>query len=232
MITPDSSTPPEYESLHESLVHAGVVLALPELHGGICGALCAGGTDAAQRWLDDAVLDDQSGAHDPARLAPVRTALGELADASFATLEGASLTFQPLLPNDDAPLDEQVQALAAWCQGFLAALGENAPGVVEPRASGTRGPSATRGGGERAAAKSGADAGRDAGADSGGAPAELAEILADFAEISRAGLTDDDAVDRDQADFALAELKEYMRMSAQIVFEELRPLRAARASVH
>jgi uncharacterized protein YgfB (UPF0149 family) len=228
MITPDSATPPEYESLHESLVHAGVVLALPELHGGICGALCAGGTDAAQRWLDDAVLDDQSGEHDPASLAPVRTALGELADASFATLEGASLTFEPLLPNDDAPLDEQVQALAAWCQGFLAALGENAPEVVEPRASGTRGQAATRTGRERSAA----NAGTEAGADSGGAPAELAEILADFAEISRAGLTDEDAADRDQADFALAELKEYTRMSAQIVFEELRPLRDARASVH
>jgi uncharacterized protein YgfB (UPF0149 family) len=61
---------------------------------------------------------------------------------------------------------------------------------------------------------------------------EVREILADFSEISRAGLDDDDTADRNASDFALAELKEYTRMSAQIVFEELRPLRAARALVH
>jgi uncharacterized protein YgfB (UPF0149 family) len=114
------------------------------------------------------------------------------------------LSFEPLLPNDDAPLAEQAQALAAWCQGFLAALGESAPEVARE--------SAPRPAAER---------------DSQEVQANLAEILADFAEISRAGVSDDDAADRDQADFALAELKEYTRMSAQIVFEELRARREA-----
>jgi uncharacterized protein YgfB (UPF0149 family) len=230
MITPGSPTPQEYESLHESLVHAGLVLALPELHGGICGALCAGGTDAALHWLDGAFLDDRSADDDAASLAAARNALNELVDASFTTLEGESLTFEPLLPNDDAPLDEQVQALAAWCQGFLAALGESAPEVVEPRPSGKRGRAAKGVVGAPSAAERAAASAAEGGA--APPPAELAEILADFTEISRAGLTDEDASDRDQADFALAELKEYIRMSAQIVFEELRPLRAARVLVH
>jgi uncharacterized protein YgfB (UPF0149 family) len=51
--------------------------------------------------------------------------------------------------------------------------------------------------------------------------------LRDFAEISRAGLSDDEAEGRDNPDFALAEIHEYVRVSAQIVFEELTPLRAA-----
>ena len=202
MTTPGSHTSLEYDALHDSLVHAGVVLALPELHGAICGALCAGGTEAALGWLEQAIADDQADDVDPLSLVPVRDSLHELVDASFRELEGDSLSFEPLLPNDDAPLPDQVQALAAWCQGFLAALGESAPEIAresQPRSAAER--------------------------DSQQAQTNLAEILADFAEISRAGLSDDEAADRDQADFALAELKEYTRMSAQIVFEELRPRR-------
>jgi uncharacterized protein YgfB (UPF0149 family) len=212
--TPGSHTPFEYDALHDSLAHAGVVLALPELHGAICGALCAGGTEAARRWLEQAVADDEAGM-ETSSLAPVRDSLRELVDASLRELEGDSLAFEPLLPNDDAPLAEQVQALAAWCQGFLAALGEAAPDIA--------------GGGPRAERSPASEARPEAERDSQDARANVAEIIADFAEISRAGLTDDDASDRDQADFALAELKEYARMSAQIVFEELRPLRDARS---
>ncbi|HEX5046558.1 MAG TPA: UPF0149 family protein [Gammaproteobacteria bacterium] len=221
MTTPGSHTPFEYDALHDSLVHAGVVLALPELHGAICGALCAGGAEAALRWLEQAFADDgfdDRGGDEagPSSLLPVRDSLRALVDASLRELEGDSLAFEPLLPNDDAPLAEQVHALAAWCQGFLAALGESAPEIG----------GGGRAHGERSAAS---EARPSAEGGSQAADANLAEILADFAEISRAGLTDDEAADRDQADFALAELKEYARMSAQIVFEELRPLRDARS---
>ena len=59
---------------------------------------------------------------------------------------------------------------------------------------------------------------------------ELAEILADFAEISRAGADDEERANRDAADFALAELKEYVRVGVQLAFEELRGRRAVAAS--
>ena len=55
------------------------------------------------------------------------------------------------------------------------------------------------------------------------------EILRDFAEISRAGLSDDEAAGHDEPDFALAEIHEYVRVSVQIVFEELGAVRAAAA---
>ncbi len=47
----------------------------------------------------------------------------------------------------------------------------------------------------------------------------VAEIARDFAEISRAALGPDDEQDLEQAGFALAELKEYVRISVQLVFE-------------
>ncbi len=55
---------------------------------------------------------------------------------------------------------------------------------------------------------------------------ELAEIIRDFSEISQAGLGEDECDDND-AGFALIELVEYVRVSVQIVFEELEEARIA-----
>ena len=191
-MTPSSATPPlDYDRLRDSLATAGAVVALAELHGGVCGALCAGGPAAARRWLVDSLDDDEGGA----ATAALAAELEELIGASSTMLEDDALTFEPLLPSDDAPLEEQVEALAVWCQGFLSGIGSTAPGSVRSSAEG------------------------DA----------LAEILRDFAEISRAGLSEDEAEGRGQPDFALAEVREYVRVGVQLAFEELRPLRAAAA---
>jgi uncharacterized protein YgfB (UPF0149 family) len=189
----------DYDALRESLNDAGASLAVPELHGGLCGALCAGGPTAAERWLDDFLAD-----HDARKAAGARAVGRDLKRAAWQALEDGELQFEPLLPSDDALLEEQVQALALWCHGFMNGLGATMPDLVGRNLR----PTAT------AAAI---------------ATAEVAEILGDFAEISRAGLDEEDAADRDRADFALAELKEYARVSAQIVFEQLAERRAAAA---
>jgi uncharacterized protein YgfB (UPF0149 family) len=152
-VTPSSATPSlDYDRLRESLAAAGAVVALAELHGGVCGALCAGGPDAARRWLSDSLDDAELGAS----AAALSDDLEELISTSSKMLEDDELAFEPLLPSDDSPLAEQVEALAVWCQGFLGGVGSAAPGSsVEGDA--------------------------------------LAEILRDFAEISRAGFTDDEA---------------------------------------
>ncbi|HUQ53370.1 MAG TPA: UPF0149 family protein [Gammaproteobacteria bacterium] len=189
-MTPSSALPPlDYDRLRESLANAGAVVALAELHGGVCGALCAGGAPAARRWLEDC-LDDQELATSTAAVAEE---LEELIGASEATLANPDLKFEPLLPDDDAPLDEQVQALALWCQGFLSGVGTTAPRAALPSDEGS----------------------------------SLAEILRDFAEISRAGLSEEEAAGQAQADFALAEIHEFVRVSVAVVFEELAALRAA-----
>jgi uncharacterized protein YgfB (UPF0149 family) len=119
-------------------------------------------------------------------------------------LDGDGLMFAPLLPDDDAPLDEQVQALALWCHGFLGGLGTTAPNVGREQAVPVRD------------------------ADSGA----VTEILADFAEISRAGLSEEEAAGEDQPDFALAEIVEHVRVSAQLLFEELAEHRARVGTTH
>jgi len=186
-VIPGSATSTlDYDSLRDSLAAAGAVVALAELHGGVCGALCAGGAPAAQRWLADCLDEQQT----TAATAAAARDLDELAAASWHGLTSPDLTFAPLLPSDDAPIEEQVQALALWCHGFLGGLGFRSAGDVQQR------------------------------------DGAIAEILADFAEISRAGLSDDEAAGRGQPDFALAEIQEYVRVSVQIVFEELSAQRA------
>jgi hypothetical protein len=179
----------DYDRLRDSLANVGAVVAVAELHGGVCGALCASDARAAERWLRDC-LDDQ-------RLEPptaeVARELDELVGASLRMLGDEDLRFEPLLPSDDSPLEERVQALALWCHGFLAGLGATAPGLASAR-------------------------GADLGA--------LHEILRDFGEISRAGVTEDEVAGQDEADFALAEVHEYVRVGVQLAYEQLASYRA------
>jgi uncharacterized protein YgfB (UPF0149 family) len=183
---------PDYDRLRDSLANVGAVVAVAELHGGVCAALCTSDSRTAARWLRDC-LDDQ-------RLevptADVARDLDELIGATLRMLGDEELRFEPLLPGDDAPLEERVQALALWCHGFLAGLGATAPGLRIAPGSDT---------------------------------AQLDEILRDFGEISRAGVTEEEAAGPDEADFALAEVHEYVRISVQLVYEQLASYRAEAA---
>jgi uncharacterized protein YgfB (UPF0149 family) len=180
----------DYERLDAELAGAGAVVALAELHGGVCAALCAGGAAKAERWLEEALADRNL----EGPLVDVASVSQELVDASWQMLSQGELTFEPLVPSSEAPLDERVQALAVWCHGFLAGLGATAP-----------------------------DIGHGAGDE------DLREILGDFAEISRAGVSGEEAEGELEADFSLAEIHEHVRVSVQIVFEQLAPYRAAAA---
>ena len=182
----------DYDRLRDSLANVGAVVAVAELHGGVCGALCASDARAAGRWLHDS-LDDQ---HLAAPTTEVARALDELVDESLRMLGDAELRFEPLLPSDDSPLEERVQALALWCHGFLAGLGATAPGLGSARGADTE---------------------------------QLDEILRDFGEISRAGVTEDEVAGQDEADFALAEVHEYVRVGVQLVYEQLASYRAQAA---
>jgi uncharacterized protein len=55
----------------------------------------------------------------------------------------------------------------------------------------------------------------------GNLPTELDELVRDFAEISKAGASPEEIDDRNFSDSALVELEEYVRLGAQLVFEEL-----------
>ena len=196
MTTEPTTTTPDYDALRDSLAHAGAIVTPAELHGGVCGALCAGGAPAAASWLGDCIADLEV-----APSGELTTSLTAIIEDSLGALERRELRFEPLLPDDDTPLDEQVHALAEWCHGFVAGLGASAPELAR-----------------RSSSAAGAGT--------------LQEVLSDFSQISRAGLSEAEAAGQDQPDFALAELREYVRSGVQIVFEDLAPRRNAARDFH
>ncbi len=181
-----------YHTLQDALRRAGALGEASEVHGSLCAVLCVGGSAATAVWRQDSLDNvDESNAQVPA----ARTALQHLELETWAALNGSAMDFMPLLPNDSDPLEQRVDALAHWCQGFL--YGVTLSGVTVTAAN------------------------------SGGA-AHLEEFLRDLAEIARAGLgADDDAV---EADFAYAELVEFVRAGVQLLFEELDDLRGRSGS--
>jgi len=139
----------------------------------------------------------QSGGSTTAPASEIDNAREQLHEAeaeSWRLLGSPEFEFEALMPPIEADLDDRVTALALWCQGFVTGLGL---------------------GGIR-----GEDLGADEG--EGARSTDLTEIVSDFVEISRAHLGSEDLEDTDRADFDLAELIEYVRVSAQLVFEELR----------
>lgn len=97
-----------------------------ECHGTLSGLYCAKGKLSAEEWLSFI-------AHglDPNDL------LAKEALATFAKLyertrlglNDSNLDFQLLLPGDEASVEERIESLGQWCQGFL--LGLSAGGVTD-----------------------------------------------------------------------------------------------------
>jgi uncharacterized protein len=109
----------DYVDLAELLNRSGSPLPLAELHGGLCGVICASGREAARGWLEE-LLDDCGG--DAATVAELAGRLEALGNETFNALSGLSMEFSPLLPDDDAAIDQRAEALGLWCHGFLAGL--------------------------------------------------------------------------------------------------------------
>jgi uncharacterized protein YgfB (UPF0149 family) len=165
-----------FNDVARALVAGGSSVHAAEAHGCLCGALCARSGFGFGDWLDE-ILPDTVTLPDP------HGPLADLYEQSAAVLAAPDMEFDPLLPDDDTALDERVEALAAWCQGFLYGFGSAGAG--------------------------------------GGAPlhGEVAEVLADFAEISRGGGVGLDPTEIEEE--AYMELVEFLRVGVQLVYDEL-----------
>jgi uncharacterized protein YgfB (UPF0149 family) len=89
-------------------------VSVAELHGAICGVAACGGREFPLQELVDLIGVD---------LLTDEASVSRLVDASVDELFSEDLRFMPLLPDDDEPLAERLEALGQWCAGFLAGLG-------------------------------------------------------------------------------------------------------------
>jgi uncharacterized protein YgfB (UPF0149 family) len=106
--------------LEAALARSGVTFDASEAHGWLAGALCVRKRYGTAEWLADLAAD--SGAESP----DGDSALAETVAGTRAALESEDFLFEPLLPDDDAPLAARVAALAAWSEGFLVGFGSGA----------------------------------------------------------------------------------------------------------
>jgi uncharacterized protein len=170
-----------FKDFEDVLATAGSLADAAEAHGSLCGALCSMSPYKMQDWVNE-ILPDGAALSDEA------AAMIEKVFTATATSFGEQgMEFEPLLPDDEQPLNGRANALALWCTGFLYGLGTGHISDLE----------ALNG--------------------------DVGEIVRDFTEISRA--TGDDAEADESNEQAYAELVEFIRVAAQVVFEELLPLR-------
>ena len=170
-----------FKDFEDVLATAGSLADAAEAHGSLCGALCSISPYKMQDWVNEILPDGAS-------LSDESSAMIERVFTATATSFGEQgMEFEPLLPDDESPLNGRANALALWCTGFLYGLGTGHISDLE----------ALNG--------------------------DVGEIVRDFTEISRASGDEADADESNEQ--AYAELVEFIRVAAQVVFEELLPLR-------
>jgi uncharacterized protein YgfB (UPF0149 family) len=170
-----------FQDFEDVLATAGSLADAAEAHGSLCGALCSVSPYRMQDWVNE-ILPDRTALSDESA-----AMLERVFTATANSFGEQGMEFEPLLPDDEQPLNGRANALALWCSGFLYGLGSGHISDLE----------ALNG--------------------------DVGEIVRDFTEISRA--TGDDADADESNEQAYAELVEFIRVAAQVVFEELLPLR-------
>ncbi|MEN8177133.1 MAG: UPF0149 family protein [Pseudomonadota bacterium] len=112
-------TPP-YERFSQLIESVELDVGASEVHGVLCGLLCAGHSDAHVAWFEELFANRSS---DDLLVREVRQSLGQLYQVTQSQMNGDDHGFTPYLPNDKSPLTERASRLTEWCQGYLYGLG-------------------------------------------------------------------------------------------------------------
>jgi yecA family protein len=116
----DSFTLPSYSRFEQALESIGLDLGASEIHGVLCGLICAGTAQAHIEWIEELFKERSA---DDLLVGEARQMLGQLYLASRQQIGDEGLEFIPLLPDDDEPLARRAEALVEWCEGYLYGLG-------------------------------------------------------------------------------------------------------------
>ena len=91
-----------------------------ECHGVLCGMLCSSKDFQLGGWLSHTLgYQDEMQAEELAAMASI----SELFKQTLSGLDAEDFSFILLLPEDEYPLATRVEALGAWCRGFLSGFG-------------------------------------------------------------------------------------------------------------
>lgn len=108
---------PAYQSCMEALAPLALPISISELHGVVCGYLCAGAGSQAETYIRALATRQKS-----AEMRNATSALFNLFSISQQQIENFDFEFQLLLPEESEPLPERAKAFSDWCGGFIQGL--------------------------------------------------------------------------------------------------------------
>ena len=107
---------PDYDLVNEAILRCECEQDAAEQHGQLCAILNLLESTSLDQWLDIAL---PNGDKNNALHAETRSILAEIYQLTIETIDAEDFAFQLLLPDDDASLENRLQALSHWCQGYL-----------------------------------------------------------------------------------------------------------------
>lgn len=112
-----SSDLPNYDQFCVILEQLELPETPAELHGRLCGYLCANSQHKAQEMLTTLLGTGHSDQE-------AVKSINELLATSAQQLNASDLNFQLLLPNDDDDLSQRTAELGSWCRAFCQSLND------------------------------------------------------------------------------------------------------------
>ena len=109
-----------YKACNAIIVQSDADLSAAEAHGMATGMLCVNDQADSAAWLAE-LFHNASPVLDGDKNVLVR-----LFEETRRLLSSDEFEFDLFLPEEDAPLSEQVEALIGWCRGFLFGVGSGA----------------------------------------------------------------------------------------------------------
>ncbi len=110
---------PDYLILNSALHKLETEITPSEVHGTLCGLLCANGNAEAGIWQQALWPNLPDG---DLLVAEAHEIFKQTHDITQRQLNDPTCEFQMLLPDDNDCLDARVNALGDWCQGYLIGL--------------------------------------------------------------------------------------------------------------
>lgn len=104
---------PAYHRVMEALAPLELPMSVSEIHGLICGYLCAGANQRGEHYIRSLL----SG-YDRVQSREAMLCLFELFTFSFQQMQSGDFAFYMLLPDETESLSLRAQAFSEWCEGF------------------------------------------------------------------------------------------------------------------
>lgn len=114
------------EKLNTALEQIETEMRAVECHGTLTGLFCAKGELKPEEWVE--YIGHGLDSNDLLQREAL-AAFKMLFEVTREQLNDSVLDFHPLLPEDDEDVEERIESLGQWCQGFL--LGLSAGGIAD-----------------------------------------------------------------------------------------------------